>query len=50
MKLDVDCWNNPTGNVNVDLLMNEETLHIDARSLYPSTNSVLLFERLFRIR
>jgi hypothetical protein len=31
MRLDVGCGNNPTGNVNVDLFMNEETLHIDSR-------------------
>jgi hypothetical protein len=34
MKLDVDFWNNPTGNVNADLFMNEEFLHIDARAAY----------------
>jgi ubiquinone/menaquinone biosynthesis C-methylase UbiE len=30
MRLDVGCGNNPTGNVNVDLFMNEKTLHLDS--------------------
>lgn len=29
MKLDVGCGNRPTGDVNVDLYINEETLHLD---------------------
>jgi ubiquinone/menaquinone biosynthesis C-methylase UbiE len=32
MRLDVGCGNNPTGNVNVDLFMNEQTLHVDSHT------------------
>jgi|YelNatPaOPRAMG01_1025707.scaffolds.fasta_scaffold39491_3 ubiquinone/menaquinone biosynthesis C-methylase UbiE len=29
MRLDVGCGNRPTGDINVDLFMNEETRHVD---------------------
>jgi len=33
MKLDVGCGNKPRGDVNVDLFLNEKTLHVDSRKL-----------------